>query len=173
MKRFFIYSMLITIIMLINGCGGSVSEAVNDALSGLQGKHVNEDIIDNKTTTILFNVSTNYKTITNVPLIVLDIKHQRMGDLKIELTDPSGTTVILSHYRGGNNSVDGISFEYDAPTSVVNFNNSTKEYKPEEDISKFTGDKANGIWVLKIRDSVNNSKTGKITRVALIINGVK
>ena len=160
-------------IFILVGCGGGVSDAIGDALSGMQSKDVNKDIKDNTTIPIFFNVSTNYKTITKVSMVTLDIQHQRMGDLKIELTDPSGTTVVLSNYRGGNSSVDTLFFKDDAKTSIVNFNSSETDYRPEESLSKFVGDKANGIWMFKITDSVKNSKTGKIRGVGIVIEGVK
>ena len=174
MKNYLTSLVFIVAVVIISGCGG-VADAINDSVeNGLYGNSdLSRDIKDNKTMVQLVNVSSDYKTLTKVAYITLNIQHDRVGDLKIELTSPSGTNVVLSNYRGGNSSVNGITFKDDSSNSIVNFNGTNTDYKPEQPLATFVGENPNGIWVIKVTDSVNNSKIGKLTGYILFINGQK
>jgi len=176
MKKIFLsFGLVITSLFIINGCGGGVADAINDALkNGFFAKtDINKTIADNSSVTVLMKADTEYTTLTKLNYITLYLKHYRIGDLKIELFSPAGTKVVLSNYRGGSREVNGITFKDDGKKSIINYKEIDTSYKPEEPLSNFNGENPKGTWRLKITDSVNNSQTGEITGYIFFINGQK
>jgi len=173
MIKFLVSAILAGALVVISGCGGS--SAVNDAIkNGLYGNNeLNVDIQDNLTTIHIVKISSEYKAITKIAYVTLNLIHDRLGDLEIELISPSGTKVALSKNRGGNKGVDGITFKDDASNSILHYVGSSTDYKPEEALTAFVGEDPNGYWLIKIKDSVSNSKTGKLRGYTLFINGTK
>lgn len=173
-KNLFLVLSSIFTIFIVSGCNGEdvVSNAIKNGLFG--NNEYNKTILDNSSVIIDINVNTQYTTLTKLVYVQIDLSHKRLGDLKIELISPKGTAVILSNYRGGNKSVNALlTFKDDTSESIINYNNSLKEYKPEAPLSTFIGENPKGIWHLKISDSIKNNKIGYITNVILFINGDK
>ncbi len=174
MKKLLSILSITATLFIANGCGG-VADSINSATkNGLFGDNgFSKAIADSTTTTLNINVDTQYTTLTKIAFIRLDLTHQRMGDIKIVLISPSGTSAILANYRGGNKNIKDISFKDDAKESIVNFDTATSKYRPEQPLSVFIGENPKGIWKLKITDSVNNAKVGVVTGHVFFINGDK
>ncbi|TVR99956.1 MAG: hypothetical protein EA406_01660 [Rhodospirillales bacterium] len=82
----------------------------------------------------------------------LNISHSHIGDLRVTLTSPDGTTATLVNRPGnGNTSQTSINF-------VLTANNFWHE----------TGE---GKWTLKVFDLGNTGKTGTLNSWSLILNG--
>jgi len=77
----------------------------------------------------------------------VDVTHTWIGDLKIELTGPSGEVVTLHDRSGGNNN--NLSVTYDKETLAA--------------LQNFEGDQSQGTWRLKVTDSANRD-TGKLNK---------
>jgi len=71
-------------------------------------------------------------------LVEVDISHTYVGDLRITLTSPSGTPVIL-HNRTGSGTDDIVGTYGD-------------DLVPAESLSILAGEPADGLWQLEIRD---------------------
>ena len=92
----------------------------------------------------------------------INVHHQAVGDLKISLTSPEGTSVDLIEYRGANNSVNGLNFEDNATTPIANYDTSIHTYKPEVPLSTFNEETPNGTWRLHVIDS-QPANTGHVS----------
>ena len=96
-------------------------------------------------------------TIVNTT-IAIDIEHTWRGDLIIELISPSGTAIDLIRNQGG--SADNLSVTFDDSDSIniagdtTDFTLGTYEPRiPENFLSTFNDEDAEGIWTLHICDS--------------------
>lgn len=86
------------------------------------------------------------------------LNHQSAGDLLIELQSPTGTTVVLSHHRGGaGNNIHAL-FDDEAATAIgagsAPFNGS---FRPDGLLSAFDGQDVFGVWTLRIADQVSGN----------------
>ena len=172
MKKKILSSLLIaTSIFIASGCG--VEDAIRKSLA--QAIHVSKDaennvtIPDNSSLGAIssINVSTDYSAV-KIFSVEVEIKHQKIGDLKISLTSPHGTTVILSDRRGGNTHNMDITFDDNATDSITTATAPLSYYYiPEEALSNFNGQNPNGNWKLKVVDS-SATKVGKIVKWSLI-----
>jgi carboxypeptidase D len=98
-----------------------------------------KSIFDNQTTTSLIAVAANME-ITEVRVPV-NISHTYIGDLRITLTSPSSTVVVLHNRTGGTtNDIVG--------TYGVNLT-------PFESLSAFAGQSSAGTWRLDVADQAN------------------
>ena len=88
--------------------------------------------------------------------VCINISHNYTDDLDIRLVSPSGTTVNLSSDNGGaGNNYTGTCFTTDATTNITaGITPFTGDYLPEGNLSAFTGQNANGLWRLQIRDDL-------------------
>ena len=78
----------------------------------------------------------------------VDITHSFRGDLKLELTSPQGTTVLLKNADSGDN----------ATNLIGNYPNT---FAPVGDLTSFNGENLNGDWTLKVSDNFSVD-TGKL-----------
>ncbi len=96
----------------------------------------------------------------------LDIMHTWVGDLKVDLTSPSGTTIVLFDSPGnGDCSANNVQVSLDdqatsTNAALLNMCNATPPaiagtFQPQNPLSTFNGEPVAGNWVLKIFDSVN------------------
>jgi len=90
--------------------------------------------------------------------VSLDISHTYVADLEIYLVSPGGTTTIeLSTDNGGSgdNYVNTV-FADDASQSITSgFAPFTGNFRPEDELSNFNGNNADGSWILKVCDDSN------------------
>ncbi|MBI5914333.1 MAG: proprotein convertase P-domain-containing protein [Bacteroidetes bacterium] len=96
----------------------------------------------------------------------LTILHTWIGDLRVELTSPSGTTITL-FANPGSGSCDGndmqVSLDDEATATYAELNamcNGTSpavlgSFQPLEPLSAFNGESAAGIWTLTVYDDAN------------------
>ena len=91
------------------------------------------------------------RTVTNIEVEV-DISHSWRGDLQVELTSPTGTTVSLHHRSGG-------------PDDDIR-----RVYRSTEvpALAALIGESATGAWDLHVRDQ-QTVDIGKLNRWALTI----
>ncbi|TVR84276.1 MAG: tandem-95 repeat protein, partial [Rhodospirillales bacterium] len=82
----------------------------------------------------------------------LEISHSHVGDLRVTLTSPDGTTAVLANRPGGSgNGQSNINFVFTA--------------------NNFWGETGGGEWTLKVFDLGNTGKTGTLDKWSLILNG--
>jgi len=96
--------------------------------------------------------------ITDVDLVLLDIEHNYLNDLEIDLVSPAGTIVPIFRRSCGGNSDILINYDDEAgnPSIIcppVNPNAFIKT--PDLQLSNFDDENADGIWTIKIRDNAN------------------
>ncbi len=88
------------------------------------------------------------------------ITHPFVGDLRIELTGPDGTTVILAEHPGGpdnsGNNLTGTVFDDEAAENIASANAAAPfrgRFKPQNDqLARFDGKPRTGVWTLRVRD---------------------
>ncbi len=90
------------------------------------------------------------------------LQHDRVSDLVVTLTSPSGTTVTLLSNPGGlglpSKNFCGTLLDDAAATSIQNITTAgapySGAYRPSGRFASFNGQSANGTWVLRITDRV-------------------
>ena len=96
----------------------------------------------------------------------LSIQHTWVGDLRVELTSPQGTTITLMANPGnGDCSEDNllVTFDDEAASDYSLFNSSCNpgglaiegSFQPLEPLSTFNGEWAQGTWTFTIHDDAN------------------
>lgn len=104
--------------------------------------------------------------VESVTLNNLDIAHTWVGDLRIELTSPQGTTITLMSNPGdGDCDQDNVLVSFDdnaaQPYGVLNAmcNNQPPaiagEFQPFQALSAFNGESIQGTWTLTVHDDAN------------------
>lgn len=97
------------------------------------------------------------------------LPHPRPSDLDVVLRSPAGTSVTLTTDNGGAN-VDRLAnaiFFDGADTSVLTDGAGViGNARPEEPLAAFTGESANGVWTLQVRDDLVG-ETGSLTGWAM------
>jgi subtilisin-like proprotein convertase family protein len=88
----------------------------------------------------------------------VNITHSWVGDLRLDLTGPDGTTVKLAEHpggpdNGGQNFVNMV-FDDEAPTSISTAAAPyTGRFRPQNDqLERFNGKPQTGDWTLRVRD---------------------
>lgn len=86
--------------------------------------------------------------------VAVDVAHPYVSDLRLQLTGPGGTTVTLVDGRGGSgDNFTGTIFDDQAATPIASGSAPfTGRFRPEEPLSLFEQQAANGTWTLNIRD---------------------
>lgn len=104
--------------------------------------------------------------VTDVNVLDLRIDHTWVGDLVVELTSPSGTTITLMSSPGNgqcqNNNVH-LYFDDESPNGYAILDNMCEvgplaisgSYQPLGLLSAFDGEPAFGTWTLTVHDNVN------------------
>ncbi len=103
--------------------------------------------------------------IDDLNLVNLDITHTWVGDLRIELTSPSGTTaVVLDRPSGGDCEGDDLSIALDdEATATYNDLNITcndlpaiaGDFQAFSPLSVFDGETSTGVWTLTVFDDAD------------------
>lgn len=105
--------------------------------------------------------------------VQLSIPHTWVGDLRLRLTAPNGTTVTLTDRPGGsNNGGDNLTntvFDDAAATPIsggtVPY---TGSFRPQEPLTNLNGSTINGSWTLNVADLVN-ADIGSLTALSLTV----
>ena len=88
----------------------------------------------------------------------VNISHQWVGDLVIDLTSPQGTTVRLADHPGGpdngGDNLSGTVFDDEAPGNIsAGGAPYIGSFRPQADqLSRFDGEQLQGNWTLRVRD---------------------
>ncbi|CAN5266969.1 hypothetical protein BH09SUM1_BH09SUM1_04800 [soil metagenome] len=101
----------------------------------------------------------------------LSIDHTFDSDLTIYLTSPAGTTRILSERNGGSGAnYTNTTFTDLATTSITAGSPPyTGEFQPENPLSDYSNQASEGVWQLKVTDTVSGD-VGTITAFSVIIS---
>jgi subtilisin-like proprotein convertase family protein len=98
----------------------------------------------------------------------VNIAHEWVGDLVIDLTSPQGTTVRLADHPGGpdnfGQNLTGTVFDDEAAVNIGAAQAPyTGSFRPQHDqLSRFDGQRLQGTWTLRVRD-LFEGKTGTLT----------
>ena len=90
------------------------------------------------------------------------ILHPWIGDLRIDIVGPDGTTVTLADHPGGpdnqGENMVGTVFDDEAPTNIASGRAPySGRFKPQRDqLSRFDGKPRKGEWKLRVRDLVDD-----------------
>ena len=90
------------------------------------------------------------------------ILHPWIGDLRIDIVGPDGTTVTLADHPGGpdnqGENMVGTVFDDEAPTNIASGRAPySGRFKPQRDqLSRFDGKLRQGKWKLRVRDLVDD-----------------
>jgi von Willebrand factor A domain-containing protein 7 len=118
-------------------------------------------------------------TLSNATTVGLN--HSWVGDLRITLTSPQGTTVTLLNRPGGagfgsdgNNFCQTV-FDDDGdgrPIQNISFSDAphTGKFTPASPLRAFDGENPNGTWTLKVSDH-EGGDTGSVRAFSLLITG--
>ena len=87
------------------------------------------------------------------------LQHGFMGDLAMTLRSPAGTVIPLSTRRGGwGNNMCNTVFDDSAALAISGISGAgnpwSNTYRPEQPLSSFNGQSAQGTWTLRIVDNV-------------------
>ncbi len=98
--------------------------------------------------------------IKDVDVRIADIDHPWVGDLRIDITAPDGTTVTLVNQPGGPENLgdDFVNtvFDDEAATGIARQWPYTGRFRPQNDqLSRFDGKQQQGVWTLRVRDLVD------------------
>jgi subtilisin-like proprotein convertase family protein len=96
------------------------------------------------------------------------IAHTSVGDLRIDLTGPDGTTVKLAEHPGGpdnrGDNLSGTVFDDEAGARIsAGIPPYTGRFRPQNDqLARFDGKQRQGTWTLRVRDLFEND-TGALS----------
>ncbi len=120
-------------------------------------------IVDLQTTTSEITATNAVTTISKVT-VTLDITHTYVGDLIIRLVSPSMGSIVLKNAEGvgvndGDNFTD-TTFDDNGASGLITSGTApyTGSFIPEELLSDFDGEDANGIWTLEVEDTELNDQ---------------
>lgn len=98
---------------------------------------------------------TNSGDITDLDVLNLDIDHTWSGDLRADLTSPTGITRALFSYECDSADDVKLSFDDEAANLRSCPYNTGEKVQPEEMLSDFDGLSMNGLWTLELRDNAS------------------
>lgn len=89
--------------------------------------------------------------------LLVDIDHTWTNDLRVSLTSPDGTTVVLVDHEGGSgDNFDRTTFDDDADASITEVSAPFRgTFRPEHPLAEFVEQLTNGTWTLEIRDQAS------------------
>jgi subtilisin-like proprotein convertase family protein len=110
-------------------------------------------INDNTTFNSSLSVSGMQGLISDVNVTV-NLTHTYVGDVRLRLTNPAGTQIVLSAQRGGSgdNYVNTVFDDEAAIAITAGVAPFTGSFRPEGLLSTFDGASANGTWKLEVAD---------------------
>ncbi len=102
--------------------------------------------------------------------VCFTIFHEWIGELKISLVAPDGTTVLLAAAQGGpNQQYSNTCFRQDSPQLITQgIPPFSGTYKPQEELGIINdGQDGNGQWLLQVVDSVPGVNSGSVIAWAI------
>ncbi|MHC4393631.1 MAG: proprotein convertase P-domain-containing protein, partial [Planctomycetota bacterium] len=155
--------------------GINTSEAFSIPLSGLGATGVETTVVpipnNDRSGAISRMTLTDLRTI-HALRVTVNVPHPFPGELRLELTSPAGTTVLLSQGNGGgspdaftNTRFDDAAFDAItiAPAPFIG------SFQPEGQLSDFDGELIAGVWTLRVADTFGVD-TGVLTSWALEVD---
>lgn len=133
-------------------CTGETSAATTSR-STAPGIVVDGSIVINST--LVFDASLEIPE--EGPAIPVDISHSWRGDLILDLTSPSGTTVRLKTANVSGDEADDVVGTY--PTDLA----------PAESLTAFAGESAQGTWTLRVEDVYPAEDNGAVNSWGIAI----
>ena len=124
-------------------------------------------IPDNSPTGALATMTVNTQARIKDLNVRVNITHEWVGDLVIDLTSPQGTTVRLADHPGGpdngGQNLTGTVFDDEAAENISDAAAPyTGSFRPQADqLARFDGQRLNGTWTLRVRD-LFEGKSGTI-----------
>lgn len=148
----------VTFSLLVTEAGGYQESVPFDVMisscATTPATDVPKPIADQSTVTSTFGYPRTIRI--NEINVRVDIAHTYIGDLKVSLISPAGTTVVLHNRTGG--STDNIVTWYDTETT------------PAESLAAFNGQDSFGTWTLKVEDLASGD-SGTLNGWALEVCG--
>jgi subtilisin-like proprotein convertase family protein len=121
-------------------------------------------IPDNNPTGVTTTITMPAGTVSRMEVSIPSLTHTWVGDLKMTLTSPTGTTITLMDRpgAGGNGSAadnftDLVLTDL-APAPIEGIGNAgpiTGRWGPDQPLSTFTGEAAGGTWTLRVSDNAS------------------
>jgi hypothetical protein len=151
----------------------TLSAAVTPSSAGVWYAAAGTAVIpDNNIATLTTNVSLPVAgRAAYVKTVQVNIAHLEVGDLKLELIAPDGSTIILSNGHGG--SGDDYANTRFTTAAPINISAGSApfigDYQPEEPFSGLTGP-ALGVWTLQVSDQILNAVGGTILGFSVEFN---
>jgi subtilisin-like proprotein convertase family protein len=86
--------------------------------------------------------------------VLLDVRHAFTSDLDIFLQSPANTIINLTSDNGGSGTdlYSTVTFDDQSPLSINSITAPGGTFRPEQALSTFIGENANGIWRLSLTD---------------------
>ena len=171
MKRFAQVAVFGAVLFWISGCGEIINNIIKNSVFDSNTTYA---IADGASIDSPNEVTTNIVALEKITLLI-NLDHNRTGDLKMVLANPDGVEVVLADHRGDDHNISGLLMFSETETRTVtdaDFPDSGI-YQPEANLSVFYGNNPNGTWHLKITDDVNNGKEGILNAWLLTISGTK
>ncbi|MCE5310774.1 MAG: proprotein convertase P-domain-containing protein [Acidobacteriales bacterium] len=111
-------------------------------------------------------------TITDVNVMIDSLSHSYDADLRIWLTSPGGTSIVLFENNGGSgDGLFGTVFDDEASTPIASgaapF---TGAFRPIQALSAFDGQNSGGIWTLTVADQIAGDR-GTLNAWSLQVDG--
>ncbi|MEM6316437.1 MAG: collagen-binding domain-containing protein [Bacteroidota bacterium] len=101
--------------------------------------------------------------IEDINILNLDITHSYIDDIKVTLTSPSGTSVLVMNKPcGGENNILVTLDDESNLTSFACPPNDGRNYQPDNALSAFDGENINGDWILKVEDVYPSDDGGSL-----------
>jgi len=107
-------------------------------------------------------------TVQDVVLSNISGLHDKVSDLEISVISPAGTEVLVLNNRCGLNTDFNVGFNDAAASTYVCPLTGGNLYIPEESLSAFDGEDAQGVWKIKVFDN-KPGNGGRLNDVALEI----
>ena len=144
--------------------GGSALPATSLAVGVPQFSTANPSaaIPDNNAAGVAVTMNLPAGTVNHMVVRLDSVSHTFVGDLKMTLKSPGGTTITLMDRPGGvSNSGDNfVNTVLDdsamAPIAGIGTGGSyTSSFKPDQPLSTFDGEPQGGVWTLTVSDNAN------------------
>lgn len=135
--------------------------------------NVPRPIPDQGTVTSTLTIAANPGPIGDLDLVGLNINHTYIHDLRISLTSPQNTTVVLvNQVCNAEDNYSNITLDDEAAAAIGSTCPPTANasYRPGNPLSAFDGQNPTGTWTLTVQD-IDVQDTGTLTAWGLRVSG--